>query len=91
MRCVRVLAYCFLAMYWHNVPIIENAVTADQTGRVCKISADVLLSRLYIIAGAYAKGGYYSEEFKTNVLDKYYVAFYDFIYVSIKRGELNRT
>ena len=102
-RFMRALAYWFLGMYWHDVPIIENAVTADesayanrfedvlqyaiceaeyalkwlperpyQTGRVCKISAEVLLSRLYITAGAYAKGGHYSDEFKTAVLDKYY-------------------
>lgn len=102
-RFMRSLAYWFLAMYWHDVPIVENAVTADesayankfedvlqyaiceaeyarkwlpekpyQTGRVCKISAEVLLSRLYITAGAYAKGGHYSNEFKTTVLDKYY-------------------
>lgn len=102
-RFMRALAYWFLGMYWHDVPIIENAVTADesayanrfedvlqyaiceaeyalkwlperpyQTGRVCKISAEVLLSRLYITAGAYAKGGHYSDEFKTTVLDKYY-------------------
>lgn len=108
-RFMRALAYWFLAMYWHDVPIIDNAVTADetayanrfedvlqyaiceaeyarkwlperpyQTGRVCKTSADVLLSRLYLTAGAYAKGGHYSEEFKTNVLDKYYASDLDY-------------
>lgn len=108
-RFMRALAYWFLAMYWHDVPIIENAVTADQTasanrfedvlqyaiceaeyarkwlparpyqtGRVCKTSADVLLSRLYITAGAYAKGGHYTEDFKTDVLDKYYAGDADY-------------
>ena len=108
-RFMRALAYWFLAMYWHDVPIVENAVTADetayanrfedvlqyaiceaefarkwlparpyQTGRVCQTSADVLLSRLYITAGAYAKGGHYTEDFKTNVLDKYYAADADY-------------
>lgn len=108
-RFMRALAYWYLAMYWHDVPIIENAVTADQmafanhfedvmqyaiceaeyalkwlpaipyqTGRVCKTSADVLLSRLYITAGAYAKGGHFSDEFKTNVLDKYYSSDLDY-------------
>lgn len=108
-RFMRALAYWFLAMYWHDVPIIENAVTADQTasanrfedvlqyaiceaeyarkwlpahpyqtGRVCKTSADVLLSRLYITAGAYAKGGHYTEDFKTDMLDKYYAGDADY-------------
>ena len=102
-RFMRSLAYWFLAMYWHDVPIVENAVTVSQTayanrfedvlqyaiceaewarkwlpeapyqtGRVCKTSANVLLSRLYITAGAYAKGGHYSDEFVSNVIDRYY-------------------
>lgn len=102
-RFMRALAYWFLAMYWHDVPVIDNAVTAEetayanrfedviqyaiceaefalkwlpekpyQTGRVCKTSACVLLSRLYLTAGAYAKGGHNSDDFKTRVLDKYY-------------------
>lgn len=102
-RFMRALAYWYLAMFWHDVPIVENAVTVSQTayanrfedvlqyavceaefarkwlpdmpyqtGRVCKTSADVLLSRLYNTAGAYAKGGHYSAEFKAAVLDKYY-------------------
>ena len=102
-RFMRSLAYWFLAMYWHDVPIVTNAVTASETayanrfedvlqfavceaeyarkwlpvmpgdkGRVSKTSADVLLSRLYLTAGAYAKGGHYSADFKTRVLDKYY-------------------
>lgn len=102
-RFMRSLAYWFLAMYWHDVPIVENAVTVSQmayanrfedvlqyaiceaewarkwlpeapyqTGRVCKTSADVLLSRLYITAGAYAKGGHYSDEFVSNVIAQYY-------------------
>lgn len=102
-RFMRSLAYWFLAMYWHDVPVVDNAVTAGQTaypnrfedvlqyaiceaeyalkwlpekpyqtGRVCKTSALVLLSRLYLTAGAYAKGGHMSDEFKARVLDKYY-------------------
>lgn len=102
-RFMRALAYWFLGMFWHDVPIIDNAVTADvaayanrfedvlqyaiceaeyarrwlpdmpyQTGRVTKTSADVLLSRLYVTAGAYAKGGHFSAAFRSDVLDRYY-------------------
>lgn len=102
-RFMRSLAYWFLAMYWHDVPIVENAVSVSQTayanrfedvlqyaiceaewaykwlpdvpyqtGRVCKTSASVLLSRLYITAGAYAKGEHYSDSFVNDVLDGYY-------------------
>lgn len=108
-RFMRSLAYWFLAMYWHDVPIITNAVTASETayanrfedvlqfaiceaeyarkwlpvmpgdkGRVSKTSADVLLSRLYITAGAYAKGGHYSADFKASVLDSYYASDADY-------------
>ena len=109
-RFMRSLAYWFLAMYWHDVPIVENAVTVSQTayanrfedvlqyaiceaewaykwlpsapyqtGRVCKTSASLLLSRLYITAGAYAKGGHYSSDFINDVLAAYYADDDDYI------------
>lgn len=102
-RFMTALAYWYLAMYWHDVPIVENATTVStvayankfedvlqyaiceaeyaekwlpnapyQTGRVSKMSAKALLSRLYLTAGAYAKGNHFSSDFATNVLDKYY-------------------
>lgn len=102
-RFMRALAYWFLSVYWHDVPIVENAVTTStvayankfedvlqyaiceaefartwlpttpyQTGRVTKVSAQALLSRLYLTAGAFAKGGHYSADFQIQVLDKYY-------------------
>ena len=120
-RFMRALAYWFLAMYWHDVPIITNAVTASetayanrfedvlqfaiceaeyarkwlpvtpgQTGRVTKTSADVLLSRLYLTAGAYAKGGHYSADFKATVLDRYYADDADYQAALSLRGVLLR-
>ena len=108
-RFMRALAYWFLSVYWHDVPIVENAVTTSsvayanrfedvlqyaiceaeyaarwlpdatyQKGRVSKVSAKALLSRLYLTAGAWAKGGHYSSTFKTAVLDKYYAGDADY-------------
>lgn len=102
-RFMRSLAYWYLAMFWHDVPIIDNPVTADPnaranrfedvlqyaicdaeyaakwlpatpiaTGRVSKPSAEALLSRLYLTAAAWAKGGHYSETFVSKVLEPYY-------------------
>lgn len=102
-RFMRALAYWFLAMYWHDVPIVDDAVSASPiarancfedvlqyaiceaefarkwlpsapyaTGRVSKVSAEALLSRLYLTAAAYGKGGHFSDSFRTNVLDTYY-------------------
>lgn len=97
------LAYWYLAMYWHDVPIVENATTVStvacankfedviqyaiceaeyaakwlpespyQKGRVSKMSAEALLSRLYLTAGAYAKGSHFSNDFESRVLNEYY-------------------
>ena len=102
-RFMRSLAYWFLAMYWHDVPIVDDPVTTNYTsapnsfedvlqyaicdaefamswlpvmpytkGRVSKVSAYTLLSRLYLTAGAWAKGGHYSSGFRSRVLDAYY-------------------
>lgn len=108
-RFMRALAYWYLAVYWHDVPIVDNAVSTStvayanrfedvlqyaiceaefarkwlpltpyQTGRVSRVSAEALLSRLYLTAGAYAKGGHYSADFKQQVLDSYYANDYDY-------------
>lgn len=108
-RFMRAMAYWFLSIYWHDVPIIDNAATASvvtyahrfedvlqyaiceaefaykwlpvvpyQTGRVSKVSALGLLSRLYLTAGSYAQGGHFSEKFKTRVLDTYYADDFDY-------------
>ena len=100
---MRALAYWFLAIYWHDVPVIDNAATASvvasanrfedvlqyavceaefaykwlpevpyQTGRLSRISALGLLSRLYLTAGSFAEGGHFTAEFKERVLDEYY-------------------
>ena len=102
-RFMRALAYWFLAIYWHDVPVIDNAATASvvasanrfedvlqyavceaefaykwlpevpyQTGRLSRISALGLLSRLYLTAGSFAEGGHFTAEFKERVLDEYY-------------------
>ena len=102
-RFMRALAYWYLAMYWHDVPIVDNAVTVSETaypnrfedviqyaiceaeyarkwlpvkpyetGRVSKVSAEALLSRLYLTAAAYARGGHNSSDFKSRVLDPFY-------------------
>lgn len=102
-RFMRALAYWYLAMYWHDVPIVENATTIStmayankfedviqyaiceaeyaekwlpanpyEKGRVSKISAQALLSRLYLTAGAYAMGGHFSSEFENSTLAEYY-------------------
>lgn len=102
-RFMRALAYWYLAMYWHDVPIVEDASkmsptlranrfedvlqyaicdaefarewlpqSPSETGRVSKVSAAALLSRLYLTAGAWAKGSHYSSDFKSRVLDKWY-------------------
>lgn len=107
-RFMRALAYWFLAMYWHDVPIVDNAVTIStvtyanhfedvlqyaiceaefankwlplspyQTGRISRVSAEALLSRLYLTAAAYAKGGHYSAEFRTKVINLWYADDYD--------------
>ena len=102
-RFMRAMAYWFLAIYWHDVPIVDDAVAISPSayanrfedviqyaiceaefaakwlpvmpyakGRVSKVSAEALLSRLYLTAGAFAKGGHFSSDFKSRVLDGYY-------------------
>lgn len=102
-RFMRAMAYWFLTVYWHDVPIVDNAITQSpvaypnrfedvlqyaicdaeyaakwlpvvpvEKGRVSSVSANGLLSRLYITAGAWAKGQHYTDDFKTRVADKYY-------------------
>ena len=102
-RFMRAMAYWFLAMYWHDVPIVDDPVTTNYTsqpnsfedvlqyaicdaefamswlpttpyakGRVSKVSAYALLSRLYLTAAAWAKGGHYSSDFQSRVLSSYY-------------------
>lgn len=102
-RFMRALAYWYLTVYWHDVPIVDdiftqNAMAAPNKfedvlqyaicdaeyaarwlpvvpvakGRVSSVSAHALLSRLYITAGAWAKGGHYSADFKSRVADGYY-------------------
>lgn len=102
-RFMRALAYWYLATYWHDVPIVENATEVNtltyanrfedvmlyaiseaeyaskwlpkkpyQTGRVSKMTAQALLSRLYNTMAAFAQGEHLTVEFKTNVLDPYY-------------------
>lgn len=108
-RFMRALAYWFLAVYWHDVPIVDNAVSIStvayanrfedvlqyaifeaefaqkwlplkpyQTGRVSRVSAEALLSRLYLTAGAYAKGGHYSADFQQRVLVPFYTDDYEY-------------
>lgn len=102
-RFMRAMAYWFLSVYWHDVPIVDDIFHADavaypnkfedviqyaicdaefaakwlpvtptEKGRVSSVSANALLSRLYITAGAWAKGGHYSSDFKSRVADGYY-------------------
>ena len=102
-RFMRALAYWYLAMYWHDVPIVDDATTVSPTaranrfedvlhyaicdaefarqwlpqspsatGRVSKVSAAALLSRLYLTAGAFARGGHFSSDFQSRVLDSWY-------------------
>ncbi len=102
-RFMRALAYWFLTVYWHDVPIVDDPVTMSPVayanrfedviqyaicdaeyaakwlpttpiakGRVSSVSAYALLSRLYLTAGAWGKGGHFSSDFKTRVLDSYY-------------------
>lgn len=102
-RFMRAMAYWFLAIYWHDVPIVDDPVTTNYMsapnrfedvlqyaicdaefamswlpttpyakGRVSKVSAYALLSRLYLTAGAWAKGNHYSSDFQSRVLDAYY-------------------
>lgn len=106
-RFMRAMAYYFLAIYWHDVPIIDNAVTSSsvaapnrfedvlqyaiteaeyaqrwlpaapyQTGRVSRVSARALLSRLYLTAAAFARGGHFTDDFR-QVLNEYYADDYD--------------
>ena len=49
-RFMRSLAYCFLAMYWHDVPIVTNAVTASETAYANRFE-DVL--QFAVCDGAY--------------------------------------
>lgn len=108
-RFMRALAYWFLAIYWHDVPIVDNAATVSvlahanrfedvlqyavceaefalkwlpdapyQTGRLSKVSAMGLLSRLYLTAGSYAQGGHFTTEFIERVLDVYYADDFDY-------------
>ena len=88
-KFMRALAYYYLGIYWHNVPIVDNATTIAaqarsntfedvmlyairdaefaaanlsdkpyEVGRVSRITALTLLSRLYLTIGAYANGGH---------------------------------
>ncbi len=108
-RFMRAIAYWFLTVYWHDVPIVDDPVTAIPTafanrfedvlqyavcdaeyaarwlpavpvskGRVSKVSAQALLSRLFITLGAWGKGGHFSSDFKSRVLDGYYADDEDF-------------
>ncbi|MBO6216969.1 MAG: RagB/SusD family nutrient uptake outer membrane protein [Prevotella sp.] len=102
-RFMRAIAYWYLAMYWHDVPIVEDPTTVSATafanrfedviqyaiceaeyaakwlpatpaqkGRVSKVSAEALLSRLYLTAAAWAKGNHFTSGFQSRVLDGYY-------------------
>lgn len=102
-RFMRALAYWYLAMYWHDVPIVDDATTISPTaranrfedvlqyaicdaefarewlpenssakGRLSRVSAAALLSRLYLTAGAWARGNHFSSDFKSRVLDAWY-------------------
>lgn len=102
-RFMRSMAYWFLAIYWHDVPIVDDPVTADpiafankfedvvqyavcdaefaakwlpvapqSKGRVSKVSANALLSRLYNTLAAWGKGNHFSTDFKSRVTDGYY-------------------
>ena len=108
-RFMRALAYWYLAMYWHDVPIVEDPVTMSSSaypnsfenviqyavceaeyaakwlplvpaskGRVSEVSAWALLSRLYLTAAAWAKGGHFTADFHTNVLNPYYAGDMDY-------------
>ncbi|MBP1540771.1 MAG: RagB/SusD family nutrient uptake outer membrane protein [Prevotella sp.] len=108
-RFMRALAYWYLAMYWHDVPIVDNPVGQDpmayanrfedviqyaicdaeyaarwlpttptEKGRVSNVSANALLSRLYITAGAWAKGNHFTADFKEQTLDRYYAGDADY-------------
>lgn len=88
-RLIRALAYYYLGIYWHNVPIVDNPTTIAvqartnpfedvilyairdvefavehlgdkpyEVGRVSRITALTLLSRLYLTIGAYTNGGH---------------------------------
>lgn len=90
-RLIRALAYYYLGIYWHNVPIVDNPTTISaqahtnpfedvilyairdaqfaaehlddkpyEVGRVSRITALTLLSRLYLTIGAYTNGGHTS-------------------------------
>ena len=102
-RFMRALAYWFLAIYWHDVPIVDDPVTTNYLaqpnsfesvmqyaicdaefamswlpvmpstkGRVSKVSAWALLSRLYLTMGAFARGGHISSSFATSTIASYY-------------------
>jgi hypothetical protein len=102
-RFMRALAYWYLGMFWHDVPIVDSPVTIGTnayanrfedvlqyaicdaeyaakwlkitpyaTGRVSRVSAYALLSRLYLTAANYAQGGHFSQTFCDEVLAKYY-------------------
>ena len=108
-RFMRAMAYWYLTIYWHDVPIVDNPVAQSATafanrfedvlqyaicdaeyaakwlpatpyekGRVSKVSAYGLLSRLYLTAGAWAKGNHFSSDFKGRVLDGYYAGDIDY-------------
>lgn len=108
-KFMRALAYWFLAIYWHDVPIVDNATTVSTVaranrfedvmlyaindaewakqwlsvtpyakGRVSKVSAEALLSRLYLTVADYAQGGHFSSDFKSSVIDKYYADDFDY-------------
>ncbi|MBR1388144.1 MAG: RagB/SusD family nutrient uptake outer membrane protein [Prevotella sp.] len=102
-RFMRALAYWYLAMYWHDVPIVDDPTTVSPTayantfedviqyaicegeyaakwlpvtpsarGRVSRVSAWALLSRLYLTAAAWATGNHFTADFQQRVLDNYY-------------------
>lgn len=109
-RFMQALAYWYLAMYWHDVPVVDDPVTVSAVaypnrfedviqyavcaaefaqkwlpavptarGRVSKVSAYALLSRIYNTAAAWAKGNHFSDSFKSSVLDQYYSSDPDYV------------
>lgn len=100
---MQALAYWHLAMFWHDVPIIDDPVNAPanaranrfedvllyailraeqaskwlpnrpyQIGRVSRVSTLGLLSRLYLTAADYARGGHFTDAFLERVLRPHY-------------------
>ena len=102
-KLMRALAYWYLIMFWHDVPIVDNATTIGSSayanrfedvlqyaicqaefankwlpmrpyskGRLSKVSAQAILSRLYLTAANYAQGNHFTTDFITGTLDGYY-------------------